>query len=528
MPELQFRDAATFNHWKSGLPITNVLYAHQLVSEQVAALGGSNVGALERLKILDALKETAFFVQTEAAKRYLGKPLPLDVNEARVWDQIAGLWCALAANYKLCLDAYLSGEASVAPHAALITMRCLRMQAMFLFEHYQVYREPDGAAWKAFHGFFALAEEHGLTRTRVQDVFAKREADMSCAEVYVQGLLAELANPYALSIRQLLLLRRWLDKWAPLAGLSAQPLPAGQIPALAVDFSSESAPGLAAQVASVASTRYLDLEQLSKSLRQTINMLKQGHTPGQLGLGDDARQPGCENLIMLLYLQWCRAGTLRTEERSPAAETAEVCFGVSSSFELLGGDNRSQQDIEFSARRKWEIDNLGFSMRPSNAARHVAIKKSELWEVVNKSASGFMCMLREASGAMRMMHNQLLGVRLAPAVTRVGTLQWMRFDAKGECFCGVRLFPGAPRPLKVRQANLNPGLRQPLEPAVLIPESVMPKTPMTLLLPVGWFQSGRLIETEAESSRLVKLISLIERGADFDRCAIMPAPDSQI
>ena len=174
------------------------------------------------------------------------------------------------------------------------------------------------------------------------------------------------------------------------------------------------------------------------------------------------------------------------------------------------------------------IDNLGFSMRPSNAARHVAIKKPELWEVVNKSASGFMCMLREASGAMRMTHNQLLGVRLAPAVTRVGTLQWMRFDAKGECFCGVRLFPGAPRPLKVRQANLNPGLRQPLEPAVLIPESVMPKTPMTLLLPVGWFQSGRLIETEAESSRLVKLISLIERGADFDRCAIMPAPDSQI
>jgi hypothetical protein len=438
MPELQFRDAQAFAGWKARLPITNVLHAHGLVSEQAAALAAANLAPLERLKVLDALRETALFVQTEAAKRYLGKPLPLDAGDARVWEQVIALWKTLGANYRLCLAAYRAGDVAVAPHAALVTLRCLRMEAYHLFEHYQVYREPGAAAWRAFHELYAFADEQGFARSRVQDVFARQEPDTSCGEVYVQGLLAELANPYGLTVRQMFFLRRWLEKWAPMAGLSMQPLPPGQIPSLAVDFSGQEAPGLAAQVTTGASTRYLDLEQLAKSLRQTINMLKQGHTPGQLGLGDDARQPGCENLIMLLYLQWCRAGTLRTEERSPAADSAEVCFGVANSFELLGGDNRTREDIEFSARDKWEIDNLGFSMRLSNTAKQAAIKKSESWEIVNKSTSGFMCMLREPSGVMRMAHNQLLGVRLGSDVTRVGTLQWIRIKAKGECYCGGR------------------------------------------------------------------------------------------
>ena len=203
-----------------------------------------------------------------------------------------------------------------------------------------------------------------------------------------------------------------------------------------------------------------------------------------------------------------------------------MSFGIADGFELLGGDNRTQKEIEFNARDKWEIDNLGFSMRLSSTTRMAAVKKSEAWEILNKSASGFMCMLREPSGLMRMSHNQLLTVRAGSDNTRAGTLQWIRINPKGECRCGVRLFPGSPRPIKVRPANINPGLKQALEPALVIPEAAMPKTPMTILLPAGWFQTGRVIETQAESSRMVKLMSLIERGADFDRCAIIAAPDS--
>ena len=521
---LQFRDSAGCARWIAALPITNVQLAQQMLSEQITTLAATELPALERLKVLEALKETVLFAQAEVAKRYIGKPLPLDQADAQAWKNVVDLWRALGVNYYNCLSAYRAGDLPVSPFAALIMLRCLRTAAFGLFEHYQVYREPDAATWRAFHELFAFAEEHGLSRMRVQDAFAKRDADSSCAEAYVQGLMANLANPYALSVRQMAFVRRWLEKWSSLVDLSRQPLPPGQIPPLAVDFALDVAPGLATQLTHGASVRYLDLEPLSKTLRQTINLLKQGQTPGQLGLGEDARQPGCENLIMLLYLQWCRASTLRTEQRISAAALAEVCFGITDTFKLLGGDERSKQDIEFNARDKWELDNLGFSMRMSNTARQAAIKKSEAWQILNQGASGFMCMLREPSGVMRMTHNQLLGIRLSGETARLGTVQWIRVASANETHCGVRLFPGAPQAIKVRPANFNVPKGQEYEMALLTPAVAMPAAPMSMILPAGWFQSGRLLEIQGDVSsdtkRVAKLLNLIERGADFDRCAV--------
>lgn len=522
--QMQFTDAVSCARWIGTLPLTNVQLVQQMLSDQIAALAKADLSALERLKMIEALKETVMFAQAELAKRYIGKPLPLDQTDANAWQSVTGLWRALGAAYQVCLDAYRAGDLAVAPHAALLTLRCLRTAAFGLFEHYQVYLEPDATTWRGFHALFAFAEEQGLARVRVQDTFAKRDADSSCAEAYVQGLMANLANPYSLSVRQIAFLRRWLEKWSSQVDLSRQPLPPGQIPALAVDFAKEAPPGLAAQITHSASVRYLDLESLSKSLRQTINLLKQGQTPGQLGLGDDARQPGCENLIMLLYLQWCRAGTLRTEQRSPAAEPAEVCFGITDAFKLLGGEEPAKQDVEFNARDKWEVENLGFSVRLSNTAKQAAVKKSEAWQILNQSNSGFMCMLREAGGVMRMMHNQLLGIRRGAEPPRLGTVQWIRVSSANETQCGIRLFPGAPRPIKVRPANFNVPKGQEYEQALLTAAVAMPAAPISMILPAGWFQSGRLLELQGEvqddKKRLAKLLNLIERGADFDRCAV--------
>lgn len=521
---LQFTDAASCARWIAALPITNVQMVQQMLSDQLTLLAKASIAPLERLKIIEALKETIAFAQAELAKRYIGKPLPLDQTDATAWANVMGLWRAVGAAYRVCLEAYRAGDVTLAPHAALLTLRCLRTAAHGLFEHYQIYREPDAATWHGFHELFAFAEEHGLSRVRVQDTFAKRDADCSCAEAYVQGLMANLANPYALSVRQIAFLRRWLEKWSSLVELSRQPLPPGQIPPLVVDFAKDEPPALAAQITHSESARYLDLEPLSKTLRQTINLLKQGQTPGQLGLGEDARQPGCESLIMLLYLQWCRAGTLRTEQRNTAEDPAEVCFGITDAFKMVGGDDRTKQDIEFNARDKWEMDNLGFSMRLSNTAKQAAIKKTEAWQILNQSNSGFMCMLREPSGVMRMMHNQLLGIRRSGEKPKLGTIQWVRVDSRNETQCGVRLFPGTPEPVKVRPANFNVPKGQEYEVALMTQAVTMPAAPMAIMLPAGWFQAGRLLELEGSpqdaTKRLVKLLTLIERGADFDRCAV--------
>ncbi len=521
---LQFQDAASCMRWVAGLPITNVQLAHQMLLEQVTALAPAELPALERLKILEALKETAHFTQAEVAKRYLGKPLPLDQANAQAWKSVVGLWNALGTNYHCCLDAYRAGDLPISPFAALVTLRCLRAAGHALFEHYQVYREPDAAAWRAFHELFGFAEEHGISRMRVQDVFARYDADSSCAEVYTHGLLANLANPYSLSMRQMAFVRRWLDQWASLVNLSAQPLPPGPIPPIAVDFNGDAPAALAERVTPGKSVRYLDLEQIAKTLRQTINLLKQGQTPGKLGLGEDARQPGCESLIMLLYVQWCRAGTLRTEERREANDPAEVCFGIADTHKLLGGEETTelQATPSFSSRDKWEMDNLGYSMRLSTSAKMPVIKKSENWQILNQSNSGFMCMLREPSGLQRMNHNQLIGIRRGAnaADGRTGTIQWIKVSEKNECQCGIRLFSGAPKAISVRPSNFNLPGKQGFEQALLLPEAAMPASPMSVILPAGWFQAGRMIEIQGEKKQAAKLLTLLERGTDFDRGTI--------
>jgi hypothetical protein len=516
---LQFKDSASCTRWLAGLPVTNAQLSQQQLMAQLTTLAATPMGALERLKIIEALRESVDFAQTELAKRYAGKPLPLDQSDAKTWNVVVGLWRTLGANYRHCLDACRKGDLAIAPYAALVTLRCLNAVACDMFEHYTIYREADAAAWRAFHELFAFAEEQGLSRVRVQDVFAKRDPDTSCTEVYVQGLLAFLANPHALSARQMNFMRRWLQKWAALVNLSSQPLPKGQIPALAADFAADAVPGLAVAISHSASVRYLELEQLSKTLQLAMTQLKQGQSPALLGLGDDARQPSCEQLILLLYLQWCRAGTLRAEERTATADPADVGFGIADANKLLGGIDKAVATGEINARDKWEIDNLGFSMRMSNTARQAAVKRSEKWQILNQSNSGFMCMLRDPGGVMRMTHNQLLGVRRDDN-SRVGTVQWIRATSQNETTCGVRLFPGTPKPVRVRQAGPNSVTGQDYEYAFLTPAVTMPATPATVIVPAGWFQNGRLLEIREEDKRVIKLVKLIERGADYDRCAI--------
>lgn len=513
-----FTNSADCARWIESLPITNIQHAHKLLHEQTTALGAAAIAAAERLKILEALKPSVNFVQGEMAKRYVGKSLPLDAADVAAWSSVIALWRETGDNYQRCLDAYREGDLPVAPFAALITMRRLRCINHALYAHYHVYRQPPAALWKEYHALFAFAEDHGISRIRVQDMFAKQEADSSCAEAYVHGLLGNLANPYALSVRQMDFVRRWLDKWAALVGLSAQPLPAGPIPPLAVDFNSGCAATFPDRLAPGSSVRYLDLEQLAKALRQTLNLLKQGNTPAQLGMGEDARQPGCENLLMLLYVQWCRAGLLRSEERNPVNDPATVCFGTEDAYKLVSSTTPRVASSDFSSRDKWEHDRLGYSLSNSQTILQSAMYRSEQWQVLNHSSSGFMCMLRDPDGMMRLSHNQLIAVqRASDRSFRLGMVQWLRVEENSEFQCGVRLFPGVPQAAMVRPSNFTLSGRQSFEQALVLPEIAVPSTAATIVLPAGWFQSGRMIEFKDGPHKAAKLLNLLERGSDFDR-----------
>src|SRR6187402_927719 len=94
------------------------------------------------------------------------------------------------------------------------------------------------------------------------------------------------------------------------------------------------------------------------------------------------------------------------------------------------------------------------------------------------------------------------------------TTNWLRCAAApANCFIA--------RAVVARPANFNaPSGINGFERALLLPEMAVPATPATLILPPGWYQQGRFIELFGEQKQVAKLLNVIEKGSDFDRCTV--------
>ncbi|MBI3068082.1 MAG: hypothetical protein HYY79_04145 [Betaproteobacteria bacterium] len=200
-----------------------------------------------------------------------------------------------------------------------------------------------------------------------------------------------------------------------------------------------------------------------------------------------------------------------------------VCFGIHAVHYHVTGKAFRQPGTSLSARE--ENDMRTFGHITSRTERMLISQESgtlESWAILNQSASGFLCMLRQPEAQACIAHNQLLGVRRAASrLFYLGLVQWLRLEESGEINVGVRLFPGVPQAIAVRPANFNPaGGGSRYERALLLPEVPAPATPATVVLPTGWFQAGRFVEVHTERRQVAKLVALLEKGRDFDRATI--------
>ena len=107
---LQFTDAASCVGWLESIPLHRPAEAHEMVAAQIDLLGHSDMPALERLRILEVLYQSAGFLQEELAKRYVGRALPPSIVEYSLWSSVVALWDALFTGYNLLLRRVFKGE----------------------------------------------------------------------------------------------------------------------------------------------------------------------------------------------------------------------------------------------------------------------------------------------------------------------------------------------------------------------------------------------------------------------------------
>src|SRR6185312_2153853 len=109
-PELAFTDAASATRWVRGLPLSSVSQAYQEILGQLHALTASTIGPRDRATIAELIREPVAHLHAELARRYAGKPQPLDERESEAADQAIALWEALWIQYSVCLKPLLEGS----------------------------------------------------------------------------------------------------------------------------------------------------------------------------------------------------------------------------------------------------------------------------------------------------------------------------------------------------------------------------------------------------------------------------------
>jgi hypothetical protein len=514
---LQFSDAASFQAWRERLPLTNAGACQAALAGQARLLAAAQLAPTARLELLELLRELAATVLGEIARKYRGRPVPLDDDERAVWEGVVAVWFALAVAYDSLIGSAGTAPPQLAPHLPRLCQRALRLTGLAMLEHSRVYRTVPAALWKQLHRVYRQAENAGVAAAPVDDPVGRAPSASSCAAAYVHALLMQLAQPDALSLQQMDTVDRWLDRWEGLVGVATEAPPAGAIPRIAVDLAGDKGASIL-QGAPGAALRYLHLDKLSVALRQAGAGLKQGNSATQLGLGNVPRD-ACDKLLVLLHVQWCAAGTGRADERTPGGLVVTISPNLASIHYHMTGRAFRQPGGEISARERQNIDMMGFISE--SADRALVSQRSasvETWVIVNKSASGFLGMCKDPKSATHVSHNQLLGLKNpSNNLMYLGTVQRLNVDDAGGIWVGLRLITSSAQAVAVRNPTALGADAVKYERALLVPEDAARKVPASVLLLPGWYAGNRQLDLHADRPWKLKLLALLDAGPNFER-----------
>ena len=524
-----FKDAAGCAQWLGQLQLTNLQLAHSLLFTQINELNRYPMRGMERLNTLELLRETVGYVQDDYAKKLIAKPLPLNESELMVFVAIVHLWQAMVLGYQRCLQAYMAGDKQLAKHGALLCQRCLLYSGLEIFEHLRTGYEFDPKLWNQLHELYAFAEEQNFQAEEIGDPLNQKYPRSSCRNIYVKTLLACYARPAELTRSQLQLLDNWLTQWSGTVTVErSYTASKGDAQPLATDLTSTRGLQPLGQVTHSAATRYLAMVPLSKLLRVKTILLQQGQTPRQVNLCEHCTSSDCIEFLTFLHQCWCEDRSVRSGERQPVAQHAQLCYKPEGIYAHLSGTPFRQpgRDSTIDTAARHQIEAFGRVLKDAHNKELLEMGYPlETWRFENESISGAR-LTREDTIGGRLSYNQLVALRPSDAETFIlGVTAWTNVTRGGQLQVGVRYLPGTTEVVRMRATGVNPTVPEKYVPAFLLPATVVINIPASLIIPRDWFQPDRVVEIlhrNGEKKHL-KMGFSVERGIDYERISFTVA-----
>ncbi len=514
-PPLAFADLDGAKHWAKALPQLPLGPAYEALIGQLRAMAAAELPARERATLVEVMREPAFHLHTELARRYAGKPQPAGDRELEAAEQAIAMWHAVWEQYSMCLKPLLEGDTELAGVKSKLLQRGLSVGKQMILVHGLARRLPPPTLWQEIHAYYRLAEMMEAAVQAVSDDLAPNAVGISCYSTYSHALLLALADPCSMTVRQIEVADRWLSQWARKVFPYAEQR---ETEGLTVVVDLESGSGAALAITPPRdppqSMRFCYPGKLATSVRGRLKRLAQGATPSELALGHDVSVE--QSILLLSHLD---AHWYQTRRRGEAATMAvQLCGGgLNGAYFRVGGRTFDRKDPlgRLTYQGSQHLATLGaltdYDRHREDAERNLPWER---WQ--GRYEWREASLVRVGGPQHRWFLEQLVTLR-DDERTRLGFVTRVALDVSGGLALELKCWPGTPRSLAVRPQTSAFSEDPPL-PALELCES--PDELATLVVPPRTFAPARILRSMvAGPERNFKLTKLLQRGADFERVA---------
>ena len=522
-PSAAFQDVASAKAWLARQPQANASQLQAALAAEIGHLNQDSTAPATRLSILEFLREPVGFAQTECAKKFTGRALPLAPHEQSAYEASRTLWQLLGDGYRLCLEAAEAGNPDARRDAALIAQRAIATASMLQFDAYRAQHEVGSVFWQNLHRIYAAAERLGCAATEVEDSLRLIGKSTTVGGGYALVLVLCAASPYQLTQRQLIALRRWIARWCGKVAI-LRTAPTDDNPAtLPVDLAGSGPAGAIGTAG--ADLRWLDTTAMRGSIRARLVKLKEGVAPVDLTLGDDLSADAAEELLLHLYRHSSRGALPRVHPRRHVHGEMRVVSGLSGiHFHVSGKLFREPGSTSTMTRQHaTELATFGRLSTADEENRAAHDFAPETWKLIDQSAGGLRIARDPGPPQRRIGAGQLIALKgRSDESFLLAVSRWLVAVGQGEVHAGIMWIPGAPLGATARTMEL--AGRESFERAFVLPEIARLKVPASVILPLNSFRGPREVELINPTLGHLKLTALLQRGLDFDRVLFEPLP----
>ena len=507
-------DTGTLEAWLEALP-GDCCAAFVALRDQAKRFATSSVAPRERFAMLERMRSHVVALMPELRTRYLEKAVPLEGTERQAWEVCVGLWEAFYFAYALCTESGAEPE-----RAAAVWRRALDCLGRAIGECAFGYHTAPSGLWKELNSCYRTIEGCGLEEIVHENAQGPQEPD--CKRMYLAVVLHDAASTYSLSTQQMLALEQMLPAWAALVDLTTEhPTDAAHSP-LAVDLAGDAGAQLGRTLQPSDTLRFIDTGLLALKLRELAAALRSGTLPLELAAARDLPRAATERLLTHLYIQWCSAGTGRSEERRDSTRRAQIALNMHAIHFQISGRAFRQPGLRYTREEEHDLATFGH-ITERTEQRLLTSQSSALepWEIVNQSASGVLSMMRKPDLESRILHGQLIALRASSTeAPSLASVQRIRIENDGSLSIGIRTVRGEVRGAAVRPQN-DPMAK--FDRALIVAPDEERGVPGYLILPPGRFSQGAPVELNTGRAEKIVITGMLEQNVDHDRATYTAA-----